>query len=131
MGSFHLIPLGFAALMAVIDAFALSLLKKISTKAVSFSFMPIAAIIYAIQPFVFLEALNFESMTVMNILWDLTSDIIVTFIGIFVLGEQIGFRKSVGIVLSFIAIYLFTFEDGHSPLEKFMANACNFRPANI
>ena len=128
---FHLVPLGFAGLMALIDAFALSLLKKISTKALSFSFMPIAALIYAIQPFIFLEALNFESMTVMNILWDLSSDILVTFIGIFVLGEKIGFRKSIGIVLSFIAIYLFTFEDGNSPLEKFVANACNFRPANI
>ena len=111
----------------MIDAFALSLLKKISTKALSFSFIPIAMVIYAIQPFIFLESLNFESMTVMNILWDLSSDIIVTFIGIFVLGEKIGFRKSIGIVFSFIAIYLFTFEDGHSPLEKFVANACNFK----
>lgn len=127
MAGFHLIPLGFAALMAMIDAFALSLLKKISTKALSFSFMPIAALIYAIQPFIFLEALNFESMTVMNILWDLTSDIIVTFIGIFILGEEIGFRKAVGIVFSFIAIYLFTFEDGHSPLEKYAARIFNFK----
>ena len=122
-----MIPLGFAGLMALIDAFSLTLLKKISTKALSFSFIPVAMLIYAIQPFIFLEALNFESMTVMNILWDLSSDIIVTFIGIFILGEKIGFRKSIGIVLSFIAIYLFTFEDGHSPLEKFVANALNVK----
>ena len=122
-----MIPLGFAGLMAMIDALALSLLKKISTKVLSFSFMPIAALIYAIQPFIFLESLNFESMTVMNLLWDLTSDIFVTFIGIFVLGEQIGFRKSIGIVFSFIAIYLFTFDDGHSPLEKFIANMFNYK----
>jgi drug/metabolite transporter (DMT)-like permease len=127
MAGFHLIPLGFAGLMAIIDAFALTMLKKISTKALSFSFIPIAMIIYAIQPFIFLESLNFESMTVMNILWDLSSDIIVTFIGIFILGEKIGFRKAIGIVLSFVAIYLFTFEDGHSPLEKFVANMCNFK----
>ena len=75
-----------------------------------------------IQPFIFLEALNFESMTVMNILWDLSSDIIVTFIGIFIIGEKIGFRKAVGIALSFVAIYLFTFEDGNNPLEKFITN---------
>jgi drug/metabolite transporter (DMT)-like permease len=127
MAGFNLIPLGFAGLMALIDAFSLTLLKKISTKALSFSFIPIAMLIYAVQPFIFLEALNFESMTVMNILWDLSSDIIVTFIGIFILGEKIGFRKSIGIVLSFIAIYLFTFEDGHSPLEKFVANALNVK----
>jgi drug/metabolite transporter (DMT)-like permease len=127
MAGLNLIPLGFAGLMAMIDALALSLLKKISTKALSFSFIPIAMVIYAIQPFIFLESLNFESMTVMNILWDLSSDIIVTFIGIFVLGEKIGFRKSIGIVFSFIAIYLFTFEDGHSPLEKFVANALNIK----
>ena len=123
----HLIPLGFATLMAIVDAFGLSLLKQISTKAVSFSFMPIAALIYAIQPFIFLQSLKFESMTVMNILWDLTSDIIVTFIGIFILGEQIGFRKSIGIVFSFIAIYLFTFDDGHSPLEEYAAKILNLK----
>ena len=127
MPSVNLIPLGFATVMAIIDSLGLSLLKEISTKAVSFSFMPIAALIYAIQPFIFLQSLKFESMTVMNILWDLTSDILVTFVGIFILGEKIGFRKAVGIVFSFIAIYLFTFEDGHSPLEKFVANACNFK----
>jgi drug/metabolite transporter (DMT)-like permease len=127
MAGFHLIPLGFATIMAIIDSIGLGLLKQISTKAVSFSFMPIAALIYAIQPFIFLQSLKFESMTVMNILWDLTSDIIVTFVGIFILGEEIGFRKAVGIVFSFIAIYLFTFEDGHSPLEKYIANACNFK----
>lgn len=127
MPGIHLIPLGFATLMATIDAFGLSLLKNISTKAVSFSFMPIASLIYAIQPFIFLQSLNYESMTVMNILWDLTSDIIVTFVGLFVLGEEIGFRKAIGIVLSFIAIYLFTFEDGHSPLETYVAKAFNFK----
>lgn len=123
----HWMPLGFAALMASVDAVGLGLLKKISQKALSFSFMPIAALIYTIQPFIFLQSLNYETMTVMNLLWDLTSDIIVTFVGIFVLGEEIGFRKSIGIVLSFIAIYLFTFEDGHSPVEKYLANMFNFK----
>jgi len=123
----HLIPLGFATVMAIIDSIGLGLLKQISTKAVSFSFMPIAALIYAIQPFIFLKSLSYESMTVMNILWNLISDIIVTFVGIFILGEQIGFRKAVGIVFSFIAIYLFTFEDGHSPLEKYAARIFNFK----
>lgn len=127
MPGINLIPLAFAALMATIDAFGLGLLKKISTKAVSFSVMPIASLIYAIQPFIFLQSLNYESMTVMNILWDLMSDIIVTFVGLFVLGEEIGFRKAIGIVLSFIAIYLFTFEDGHSPLEAYAARMFNFK----
>ena len=123
----HLIPLGFAALMASVDAFGLGLLKKISTKAVSFSFMPIAALIYAVQPFIFLKSLSFESMTVMNMLWDLTSDVIVTFVGIFILGEEIGFRKALGIVFSFIAIYLFTFEDGESPIEGYISKIFNLK----
>jgi len=123
----HLIPLGFAALMASVDAIGLGILKKISTKALSFSFMPIIALIYAVQPFIFLKSLSFESMTVMNMLWDLTSDIIVTFVGIFILGEQIGSRKVIGLILSFIAIYLFTFEDGESPIEGYVAKIFNLK----
>ena len=121
------IPLGFAGLMASIDAISFSLLKKISVKAVSSALFPFVTLLYACQPWIFLQSLQFESMTVMNIMWDLMSDILVTFFGLVILGEHIGFRKAVGIALSFVAMYCFAFEDGTHPLETYIREAFGFK----
>ena len=122
------IPLAFASVMAMIDALSFSALKEISTKAWPMAAFPVVILFYAIQPIIFFRSLKFETMTVMNLMWDLMSDIIVTFVGIFILGEKIGFRKAVGIVLSFIALYLFTFEDGHSLIEEQIEGMFGFKP---
>jgi len=122
------IPLAYASVMATIDALSFSALKEISTKAWPMAAFPLVILFYAIQPVIFFKSLKFESMTVMNLMWDLMSDILVTFVGIFILGEKIGFRKAVGIVLSFIALYLFTFEDGHSLIEKQIEGMFGFKP---
>jgi drug/metabolite transporter (DMT)-like permease len=122
------IPLAFASVMATIDAMSFSALKEISTKAWPMAAFPLVILFYAIQPIIFFRSLKFESMTVMNLMWDLMSDVLVTFVGIFILGEKIGFRKAVGIVLSFIALYLFTFEDGHSLIEKQIEGMFGFKP---
>jgi drug/metabolite transporter (DMT)-like permease len=122
------IPLAFASVMATIDAMSFSALKEISTKAWPMAAFPLVILFYAIQPVIFFKSLKFESMTVMNLMWDLMSDVLVTFVGIFILGEKIGFRKAVGIVLSFIALYLFTFEDGHSLIEKQIEGMFGFKP---
>ena len=124
---FNLIPLGFAAFMACIDTVAFSFLKEISIKSISSAFFPFVVLLYSFQPWIFLQSLKYESMTVMNIMWDLSSDILVTLFGLFVLGERIGFRKAVGIALSFVAMYLFTFEDGHSALETSVKEYFGFK----
>ena len=122
------IPLGFAGAMATIDALSFSVLKQISTKTWTKAAFPFAVLLYSLQPWIFMKSLNFETMTVMNVLWNLLSDVLVAFVGIFILGEKIGFRKAVGIVLSFIALYLFTFEDGHSLIEGYVQGLFGFKP---
>ena len=113
-------PLLFATGMASIDAVAFSIMKKIFEKTLSPGFALASMALYSLQPLILWRALSFESVTVMNILWDLISDIIVTVVGVFVLGETIGFRKWIGIAFSFIAIYLFTAEDGTNELEVYL-----------
>lgn len=73
--------------------------------------VPIAMLIYSFQPYIFLLALQYESMTVMNILWDVISDIIVTMMGIFYFKEQISSIKQVGLVFAFIAIVLMSYDE--------------------
>jgi len=67
---------------------------------------PLSMLVYSIQPLLFYSALSLESMTVMNVLWDVMSDVIVTIIGFAVFGEILSTQQYIGIVVSLIGITL-------------------------
>ena len=73
--------------------------------------MPLASIIYAMQPLVFFQSLSLESMTIMNILWDVMSDVLVAIIGIYVFGESLSKIQVIGLILSLSGITLLGFKD--------------------
>jgi len=107
----NLIPLGFASAMAVIDALVFSWLKCYSIGTITWnSILPIGMVIYSLQPLLFLKSLQYETMTVMNIMWDITSDIFVTIIGLFYFKEKLSTLKKVGIAFAFIAIVLLSYD---------------------
>ena len=109
------IPLVFGFVMAFIDVFMLGLIKSISLDVPRYIRWMIApTIVYAIQPWIFLNSLKFESLTVMNLLWDLASDILVTMVGLLYFKEQIGPLKLLGVALSLVAMFLMTAADGDS-----------------
>jgi len=116
MPGINWIPIGIATGMASIDSLAFSILKKISLKELGMMFLPVSMIMYAMQPAIFLQALRYENMTIVNLLWTMMSNILVTFTGLVLLKEKVGFFKGIGIALSFIAMYLMTYEDGESEL---------------
>ena len=117
----HWIPIAFATGMAMIDSLAFSILKKISLKELGMMFLPLSMLIYSSQPVIFLQALKFENMAIVNLLWNMMSNILVTFTGLVLLQEKVGLFKGIGIVLSFVAIFLMTFEDGESELVAALA----------
>ena len=117
----HWIPIAFATGMAMIDSLAFSILKKISLKELGMMFLPLSMLIYSSQPVIFLQALKFENMAIVNLLWNMMSNILVTFTGLVLLQEKVGLFKGIGIVLSFVAIFLMTFEDGESELVSALA----------
>ena len=107
----HIIPIVFASLMSFIDTVVLSGLKKYSTGDHSYGIaVPLGMLIYSLQPLIFLESLRYESMTVMNILWDLMSDLYVTLIGLFYFKERLTTLKMLGLSFAFIAIVLLSFD---------------------
>jgi|688.fasta_scaffold1585272_2 drug/metabolite transporter (DMT)-like permease len=109
---FNSIPLGFAATMAILDTLMLSLLKYMRVEKQSLYWIFLPMLIYAFQPVVFYMSLHYESLTVMNLLLDLISDVLVTFVGLFIFQETIGPYKKAGVVLSFISIFLMSLNDG-------------------
>lgn len=98
--------LGFGAL----DATALPVVKAVS-KGAHPAWMIVPVLLYGASPFLLLSALRQETLTIMNLVWDLTSDLIVTFIGLIVFGETISPVKGLGVATSFIALTLMSYEN--------------------
>jgi drug/metabolite transporter (DMT)-like permease len=110
---FDLTALGFGGSMALIDAFVLSFLKAYNLGWIQWrGIIVISMLIYSFQPIIFLESLNHNSLTVMNLLWDVMSGVIVTVIGLFYFSEKLTKFKKLGVLFSFISIILLTWKDG-------------------
>ena len=94
-------------ILALIDATVLPLLKLRFTHKVNGIWPLITAFIaYGSQTLIFFNSLRYETMTVMNVLWDVMSDIIVTIIGLFILKEVVTKKKIIGICIGFVSLYL-------------------------
>lgn len=97
----------YAIYMASIDGIVMSALKARSIgKLKGWWVFPFAMLIYAFQPIAFYFGLSFESMTVLNVLWDVLSDIIVAIIGIFVFGEHLSTQQCIGLAFCMAGIVL-------------------------
>ena len=120
MASFDWVAIAFGTIMATIDLFMLGLLKVISkNESRLLRYMIFPTIIYALQPWIFLQSLRFESLTVMNLMWDLISDVLVTILGLVYFKEQIGPYKKLGVALSLVSIFLMSLSDGENLLPLF------------
>lgn len=99
-------PLVYGTYMATVDVFMLGILKAINLGWVSKSLIFLPTLIYAMQPWVFLTSLDYESLTVMNLLWDVISDILVTVEGLYFFQEKVSRTKMLGVGLSLISVFL-------------------------
>ena len=70
-----------------------------------------AVLLYSITPLIFLMGLKNSNLTVMNLVWDLMSDVLVTFFGLFIFKEKLSFTKMAGVALSFVALALMTIDE--------------------
>ena len=94
-------------ILALIDATVLPLLKlRFTHKVTGLWPLVVAFLAYGSQTLIFFNSLRYETMTVMNVLWDVMSDIIVTLIGLFVLKEVVTMKKLAGIGFGVVALYL-------------------------
>lgn len=113
-------PYLYALYMASIDAIVMPLLKAKNLGMLTGNWMfPLASLIYASQPFIFYKSLSTGSMTVMNILWDVMSDVLVASIGVFIFGETLSPLQWLGMVLAISGITLLgCCDDGNGGYTK-------------
>jgi drug/metabolite transporter (DMT)-like permease len=112
MATINPIPIAFGLLLGGIDAIMLSIVKQISMDRLKYlRFMVIPMFAFAIQPWFFLESLKYETLIVMNLMYDMISGILVTSAGYFIFGERLGIYKIMGILLSFLAILFLSLDE--------------------
>lgn len=110
--TFNRVPLEFGLTMALIDTSMLSLIKYISTHKGYLGWIVIPMLVYMLQPVLFYFSLQYETLTVMNLLWDVISDLLITTIGLLVFKETIGPYKKAGVIFSLLSIVLMSLNDG-------------------
>jgi multidrug transporter EmrE-like cation transporter len=71
--------------------------------------MIIPTLLYASDSFIFYNALKNEGMAIMNLVWNLISNISVSLIGIVYFKEIISPFKILGMLLSIVSILLMTY----------------------
>ena len=97
----------FALYMSSIDAIILTLLKAHKIGMIEgWWVFPLSFITYGFQSIVFYFGLSSSSMTVLNVLWDVISDVIVTLIGVLYFGESLNTMQCIGLALSLTGITL-------------------------
>jgi multidrug transporter EmrE-like cation transporter len=109
---FKVRPLMFGVGLAIIDTLLLSATKLVSIGSISWwPYMIIIMVLYGIQPGIFLGSLSFESMSIMNLIWDVMSNIFVSILGIYYFKEKISNMKYLGIILSVISLSILSIDD--------------------
>jgi multidrug transporter EmrE-like cation transporter len=112
LGSFDLLPIFFGILMALIDINMMGILKFIDQGKLAYAVgFPIATLLYAFQPYVFLKAMAHSNMLTTNLIWNLASNIMVTLLGVFFFKEKIKGLKWLAIGLSLFSLGIFAYSD--------------------
>jgi hypothetical protein len=100
--------------LGFVDLFNMSIMKNISLGWLGIKWMTIPTAIYVLEPWLFYFGLaNKATMTVLNLTWDLTSDILVTLIALFYFKEHVSYIKLSAIFFAFCSISLFAYDSIH------------------
>ncbi len=112
IGSFSMLPIGLGLMMASLDVVMMSMAKLTSKGQLSMgTSLPIATLLYAAEPYIFFKSMKYESLTTMNLIWDLTSDIIVTLVGVLYFKESVKGLRWLAILFAMFSLALFAYTD--------------------
>jgi multidrug transporter EmrE-like cation transporter len=112
LGSFDLLPIVFGLVMALIDISMMGTLKFVDQGKLAYNIgFPIATLLYAFEPYVFLKAMAHSNMLTTNLIWNLASNILVTLAGVFFFKEKIKGLKWLAIGLSLFSLGIFAYSE--------------------
>lgn len=112
VGKFSFLPIFFGVCMASLDVVMMSLGKFASKGKIAYgSALTLGTLAYSLEPYIFFKSLKYESLTAMNLIWDLTSDVIVTILGVFYFGESIKGLRWLAVLFAIFSLGLFAYTD--------------------
>ena len=112
--AFSFLPIVFGAAMAVIDLVMMATVKQVGTGSwPARTGVPFATLVYALEPYIFLQAMKNtgEGLAVVNLVWNLSSDIMVTLMGVLWFGEKIHGARWLAVGMSLVALTLFAYTE--------------------
>ena len=111
---FSVLPVAFGVVMAALDLVMMSTIKQVGTGSWPIrTGLPFATLVYALEPFIFLQAMKTtgEGLAVVNLVWNLASDIMVTLMGVIWFGEKLHGTRWIAVGMSLVALALFAYTD--------------------
>ena len=93
--------------LAIIDIVSMEITKNVVLGILTQNWLAIAFILYGSQMLIFKHGLEGTSMTTLNLIWNLFSNIVITLLGLYYFKEKISHLEIYGILFAFIAIFLF------------------------
>ena len=93
--------------MTVIDIISMGITKKIHLGLLEYNWLAIASGLYAGQMLLFNYGLSTTSMAVLNLSWNLFSNIVITLLGIYYFKENINNLETYAIIFALFALFLF------------------------
>jgi multidrug transporter EmrE-like cation transporter len=109
---FNLLPIFLGTLMATLDLIMMGTIKYVNQGKVSYGLgVPFAVGVYALEPLIFLKALNYEGLAVTNLIWNLVSDVLVTIQGVVFFGETVAGARWIAICMALVSLGIFAYTD--------------------
>ena len=97
----------FGLIMSIIDVIVFSVLSLMKKNILDKTYlMPLLFLLYGCQPLIFYYGLNYTNMSILNLSWNLISNIIVTTIGVLYIGNILSLTQCIGIIVGVVALYL-------------------------
>jgi multidrug transporter EmrE-like cation transporter len=93
--------------LAMVDIVSMTITKQVSLGFLQSNWMAFAFIIYGCQMLIFRHGLESTPMTVLNLSWNLFSNITITLIGLLYFKENISHLEKYGLGFAIFALFLF------------------------
>jgi len=98
-------------ILATNDIISFGLSKIIHVNKLNRWLIIIPSLLYSLQIPIFFYGLNISTMTVLNLAWNLISNVFVTLLGLFYFQEKVTIVKKIGIIFAFLSLFLFTIDE--------------------
>jgi multidrug transporter EmrE-like cation transporter len=97
----------FGMMLSLNDVINMSIVKNISTGLLAQNWLFLAYFLYGFQMIIFSKGIKVTGMSVLNLTWNLISNLVITIIGIYYFKENITHLETWGILFALFALVLF------------------------